>query len=199
MVNLKCMTFQLGKELLDEDELLDVDPKTAISEALNNLSSAQMTSANAAIVALMALVQDTFNQKALAAKANSIFVGVIGKFKEVAELYASAQNGGQSMEIKDCEEYLRQASNFLLKFIPQPAVASNIDSELFELLTSSLLTLLPALEETNVSLTSPFYPNNILIDLDTTPKYSSPIQLHGRKLPSQYCPIECHQTDRKIH
>lgn len=135
--------------MLDEDELLDVDPKTAIVEALNNLNSAQMASANSAIVSLMSLVQDTFNQKALAAKANSIFVSVIGKFKEVAEIYTASENQAQSAEIKDCEEYLRQASNFLLKFIPQPAIASNIDSELFELLTSSLLTLLPALEETN--------------------------------------------------
>jgi hypothetical protein len=110
-----------------------------------------MTSANSAIVSLMALVQDTFNQKALAAKANSIFVAVIGKFNEVSEIYTSAQSSDQTTEIKDCEEYLRQASNFLLKFIPQPAVANNIDSDLFELLTSSLLALLPVLEETNVS------------------------------------------------
>lgn len=133
-----------------EDDLLNVDPKTAIAEALNNLNSAQMALANSAVVALMALVQDTFNQKALAAKSNSIFVAVIGKFKEVAELYNS--QGTHTMETKDCEEYLRQASNFLLKFIPQPAIANGIDGELFELLTSSLLSLLPSFEENNVSL-----------------------------------------------
>lgn len=139
----------MDQEQLDEDDLLNVDPKTAISEALNNLNSAQMSLANSAIVALMALVQDSFNQKTLASKANSIFVSVIGKFKEVAELHTSQQ--ANSIEAKDCEEYLRQASNFLLKFIPQPAVASNIDSGLFESLTQSLLALLTSFEETNVS------------------------------------------------
>lgn len=137
--------------MLNEDELLDVDPKTAITEALNNLNSAQLTLSNSAITSLMALVQDTFNQKALAAKSSAIFMAVIGKFKEVSELYTSAQ-GEQTTELKDCEEYLRQSSNFLLKFIPQPAVAVNIDSDMFELLTTALLNLLPALEETNVSL-----------------------------------------------
>lgn len=135
--------------MFDDEALADVDPKAAIIEALNNLNSAQMTLANSALISLMALVQDTFNQKALAAKANSIFVAVIGKFKETAEMYTSQD--AHSTEIRDCEEYLRQASNFLLKFIPQPAVANNIDAELFELLTSSLLSLLPSFEENNVS------------------------------------------------
>ncbi|KAI6232150.1 Cytoskeleton-associated protein 5 [Aphelenchoides besseyi] len=127
-------------EQIGGEELASLDPKTVISEALSNLNSAQLVSANSAIVALMALAQDSLNQKLMAEKAFAILSGIITKFHEVSETYTGSH---------DSEEFVCQASNFLLKFVPQRTVASKIDKPLFKAIVGSLLNISASCGEGN--------------------------------------------------
>ena len=119
-----------------------VDPTIVIAEALTNLGSSQLITANTAIVSLHALAQDTVNQKLMSESAHRILTAIAAKFAEIAKDYG---------DTPEREEFASQASNFLLKFVPQVSVASKIDAPVFETLVRSLLTVVAVCSNKNVS------------------------------------------------
>lgn len=135
--------MQILSEQLNDMEIGSVDAKTVIAEALTNLGSSQLITANGAIVSLHALAQDTVNQKLMSESAHRILTAIAAKFAEIAHNHGEAS---------DREEFASQASNFLLKFVPQLSVASKIDTPVLDNFTRSLLTILSTGENNNVRL-----------------------------------------------
>ncbi|CAD5225774.1 unnamed protein product [Bursaphelenchus xylophilus] len=128
------------KEMLDSApmEKDNSDPKLVLLDALKALNSTDLVVANGAVVDLFALAQDAIDAKLLAPKTEGIIDPIGFRLTECAELLTSDPSPTQQQDVVN---FLKNASNFLLRLLPQKDVAKNINPDLFNKLFRPLFEL----------------------------------------------------------
>ncbi|CAD5229231.1 unnamed protein product [Bursaphelenchus okinawaensis] len=128
------------KERLDNVQLEKdkSDPKFVLLDALKALNSTDLIVANGGVVDLFGLAQDAIDARLLTPKTEGIIDALGLRLSECAELLDSDPSPTQE---KNVEDFLKNASNLLLRFIPQKDIAGNIDFELCNKLLKPLFEL----------------------------------------------------------